>query len=129
MPAKTITFFRYVLAFVWIYAGLVPKFVRTPADEQLALEALISAQNVQQPFMMFLGGLEIVVGVLLFIFYRSRALLLFAMALCVVSIPMMAYVAPSMLTNTFNPISTNLLLISVLLVLYHNAKNQTDNGQ
>ena len=124
MLAQTITFLRYVVAFVWIYAGLVPKFVRTPADEQLALEALISVQDAQQPFMMFLGGLEVSVGILLFVFYRSRALLLFAMTLCLVSIPTMAFVAPSMLTETFNPISTNLLLIAVMMVLYQDARNQ-----
>lgn len=63
---------RYVIAFIWMYQGIVPKLLGPHADE-LRMNMSLGLTEAQAHMLSYVGGgLEIGLGLLVLIFYRSR---------------------------------------------------------
>lgn len=107
---------RVTVAFVWIYHGLVPKLLG-PHHDELYLATIHGVHDdYLVPLLKVSGALEIVFGIVVLVFWRSRwpfvitVLALFALLVDV------AIVSPNYLWGAFNPVSLNLSVISLSVI-------------
>jgi hypothetical protein len=107
---------RVSVAFVWLYQGAVPKLIHTQADELAMLQqAGISAANA--PFVLqVVGWVEVVFGLLMLCIFRQRWHFLLTMILMSFATIGVAINSPRFLWEAFNPVSLNLLMISLAFV-------------
>lgn len=63
---------RYTIAFVWLYQGIVPKLLGVHPDE-LRMGMALGLNALQAHWLAYVGGaMEVVLGVLVVVFFRSR---------------------------------------------------------
>lgn len=63
---------RFSIAFIWIYQGLVPKWLGPHADE-LAMNMALGFDHSQAVAFAYIGGaIEVLLGVLVLIFHLQR---------------------------------------------------------
>ncbi len=117
-----IQFSRYVLGLSWVYQGFFPKlFAIAPLERQLTATMGFSPQ-VSDLITRAAGVGEILFGVLLIVLYKNKTVhRLNIMAL----IGLLLYVVvmmPSLLIEAFNPVTTNIPLIALSVVLLNAIK-------
>ncbi len=107
---------RWVLAFVWIYQGLVPKWLGPHADE-LAMNMALGFSLEQAKWVSYVGGsLEILIGLAVLSFYRHRwpyAISLLAISLLYIFVVIFA---PQFLISAFNATTVNLAIAALSLI-------------
>lgn len=102
---------RVGVAFAWIWHGLVPKILFRHPDEVLMLEDAGFPAEIQWPLALTAGGVEIVLGVCVLAFPRSRWPLMTTIVLMTVALAGVASTSPRYLTAAFNPVTLNVLLV------------------
>jgi len=109
---------RLAVAFIWLYHGIVPKLLYHHPDELLPLlqgglsnETALSVVNLA-------GVLEVILGLAMFIWWRSRGLFLLTIALMVFAFVTVALTAPTLLVAAFNPVSLNLSMSALSAIGY-----------
>lgn len=117
MDIPTIQTARYTLAFSWIYHGLFPKLI-TVAPLEKAMTATIGlSEQASYLLTKAAGASEIIFGVLIFVFYRNRKLIMVnAFALLALGV-FVAIQMPSLLIEAFNPVTTNATLLALSYIL------------
>ncbi len=117
MNIDTVQFARFVLGGSWIYHGLVPKLI-TVAPIERAMTATMGFDPDTSLLLTRLAGVsEVVLGILLLIFYRNSALIILNVVLLAALLLFVAVQIPSVLFEAFNPVTTNLSLIGLSCVL------------
>ncbi|SOC42665.1 DoxX-like family protein [Ureibacillus acetophenoni] len=101
----------FLVSFVWIYHGLIPKLIFKHPDEVFMLTNVVPlSYDVAYWIVMFAGISEIILGVL-FLLYRNKRVLF---RLQIIIFPLLTITAimadPSTLTQPFNPLTFNLSL-------------------
>ena len=117
MTINPIQVSRYILGLSWMYQGYFPKlFTIAPLEQQLT-GAMGFSLEVSNLITRVAGVGEIIFGLLLIIFYRDRVIhilnILALLGLLLYVILMM----PVLLVEAFNPVTTNLTLIGLSLIL------------
>jgi uncharacterized membrane protein YphA (DoxX/SURF4 family) len=113
--SPTLLISRVVLAFSWIYQGIVPKIVcRSPGELQL-LEPVFPVYQVACAFVTYMGYGEILFGILLLV-VRKGWVFLANVLLLVVLLAYVAVVEPDMFTLPFNPLTLNIALIGISVI-------------
>ena len=101
---------RAVLAFVFIYHGLVPKILWLSPTEA----ALAGAHGLYAPIISPIAGVgEILLGGALLLFKRTLVPVYAAIASLVVLLLDVAIMMPALLTEAFNPVTLNLAVIFI----------------
>jgi uncharacterized membrane protein YphA (DoxX/SURF4 family) len=114
---------RLVLAFSWIYQGVVPKIVcKSPGEIQL-LQPFIPVYQVACTYVNVIGIGEILFGLLLLV-VRKSWVFLFNVAVLVVLLAYVALIEPVMLTLPFNPFTLNIALIGLSLIAFLELEKQ-----
>ena len=113
---------RYTLGLSWIYHGLFPKLLHVAAIEKQLTATLGFSDDISFWITKLAGVSEIVIGLLLIIFYKSRSLILFNILALVGLCVFVAVQWPLLLFEAFNPVTTNFALIALSLVLYKDAR-------
>jgi uncharacterized membrane protein YphA (DoxX/SURF4 family) len=104
---------RLMVAFVWLYQGLVPKLLFSNPDESLMLaDAGWSAESIIAA-VRWAGIAEIAFGVLLIVAWRVRTLFAMTIALMLVAIAFVGVESPRYLSAAFNPITLNLAMVAL----------------
>ena len=107
---------RITVALVWLYHGLVPKWLGPDADELMMNQALGLSLEQAETLSYFAGAAEITFAAIILIYWRARwPLMLSALGL----IGLLGYVvlaAPQLLMGAFNPVTTNLPLVVLSIV-------------
>ena len=68
----TLSLCRFALAFIWIYQGIVPKWLG-PHDDELAMNQVLGASHEQAVWIAYGGGaLEVGLGLAILVWWRRR---------------------------------------------------------
>lgn len=111
---------RLIISFSWIYHGLVPKLIWIAPVEQEITASLGFSEEASVWVTRSAGLSEILFGIIFFLFYKNTVinqLNLFALT------GLLAFVAifnTHLLAEAFNPVTTNLPLIALSVVLILN---------
>jgi hypothetical protein len=100
---------RMAIAAIWMWHGLIPKMMFRSMDEQ----AMLAQAGVGLRFLPWIGGLEILIGLLILTAWHWRAVFAVNIALMVIALIAVAVNSPTYLTAAFNPVSLNLAVIAV----------------
>ena len=107
---------RLIVAFVWFYHGLVPKLInRNPDELKMLRDAGIASPELLK-VVSLLGYMEICLGLILVIFWKSRWPLWFTITAMFLATLGVAITSPIYLTGAFNPLTLNLTVAALALV-------------
>jgi uncharacterized membrane protein YphA (DoxX/SURF4 family) len=104
---------RLVVAFVWIYHGLVPKLLSPNPDEAAMLRAAGIGPEHLRVVLQAVGLAEIVFGLGLLAAWRARSLFIVTCLLMIFGLLMVAMKSPEYLTAAFNPVTLNVTMIAL----------------
>lgn len=116
----TLALCRYSLAFIWIYQGLVPKWLGGPHPDELAMSFAIGATRDQAVLIARAGGtLEILLGIALLLWPRQRRLY-GASLLAILGLHLaLTLVAPGFLVSAFNGMTMHVAIAALSLIAWH----------
>jgi len=104
---------RIALAATWIYQGLVPKLLFPDTGELEILRASGAFPGREEAVLRAVGAGEIVLGLALLVFHRSRACLWIMIAVLIVLLAGAVKSQPALLVAPFNPTSLTLAMIGI----------------
>ncbi len=107
---------RVILAFVFIYQGIVPKLIYRNPDELLMLVNSGVAKDALPTLLALIGWGETIFGLFLIFRWHARWPFLFTMFLMAAATLNVAQFSPSYLVAAFNPITLNLLVVAFAIV-------------
>jgi uncharacterized membrane protein YphA (DoxX/SURF4 family) len=109
---------RAVVAFIWIYHGLVTKIIVRDPDELALLAASGVSAAHRVPVLLVVGALELLFGLLVLGLWRARwPLLLSALAMVGATLGV-AVTAPHYLTTAFNAVTFNCAVAALSLIAF-----------
>ena len=113
---------RWLIGLSWIYHGIFPKLLQVAPLEK-AMTATIGLSSDHSWLLTKAAGVgEVIFGVVLIIWYQNRALIwLSILGLCGLLMFVMVMM-PVVLLEAFNPVTTNLPLIGLSLILLNQLK-------
>ncbi len=113
---------RFTIGFSWLYHGIFPKLIHIAPIEK-AMTASIGL-NEQTAYLLTksAGVAEVIFGVLFIVLYRSRFIVLANIAALVALLIFVAVRQPHFLIEAFNPVTTNMSLIALSVILLDNVK-------
>nr|WP_026016818.1 DoxX-like family protein [Catenovulum agarivorans] len=115
---------RYLVSFSWIYHGLFPKLIHIAPLEQLMTASLGFSTELSYYITKAVGVSELLFGIILFIFYRNRTIVLLNIVALVGLLLFVAVLQPQLLIEAFNPVTTNIPLIGLSWILLNEVKEQ-----
>ena len=114
---------RYIIGFSWLYHGIFPKLVHVAPLEK-ALTASIGFSEQTSYFITKAAGIgEVVFGIIFLIFYKNRNIVLLNITALSGLLLFVAVLQPQLLIEAFNPVTTNIPLIGLSLVLLNKSDN------
>lgn len=124
---RTMTYWLvcFLVAFVWLYQGIVPKLMFTHSEEVKMLSALIGSNDSSIFILKIVGFLEIIWGVmwLLPLPFQKRKLFILHIVMLIGLTIVAGVTNITSFTQPFNPITLNFLLIGLSIVGYMNSTN------
>ncbi|MFC3150731.1 DoxX-like family protein [Litoribrevibacter euphylliae] len=108
---------RFMVSFGWIYHGIFPKLIHVAPMEQLMTASFGFSEEISYWITKTAGVGEVIFGLLLFVFYTSRPLVIFNIAGLVGLLLFVALLQPQILIEAFNPVTTNLSMIAFSVIL------------
>lgn len=109
---------RLLLAFVWAYHGIVPKWLFPQNGERLMLEQTGLFPGREAAALYILGVVEVLIGLGLLRFGRSRQVLAVVSLVLVVLTGIVMITQPESLTAPMNPLTFNVALLGLVAVLW-----------
>jgi DoxX-like family len=104
---------RLVVAFVWIYHGLVPKLLFADRDEAtMLLAGGLAPEHLTTAFRV-IGLAEIAFGLVLLAAWRAGILFVLTIVLMIVALVAVALRTPDYLAAAFNPVTLNIAMITL----------------
>lgn len=122
MKINTLQLARYTLALSWIYHGLVPKLLHIAPIELAITASLGFNPEVSYWITKMAGVAEIGFGLAILMFYQYRALIWLNISALVGLLFYVAIFVPQFLFEAFNPVTTNISLVVLSLVLLEQLK-------
>ncbi|SFD51248.1 DoxX-like family protein [Pseudoalteromonas denitrificans] len=115
---------RFIISFSWLYHGIFPKLVHIAPLEK-AMTASIGLSNELSYLVTKSAGVgEVIFGVLFFIFYRNKTIILLNIIGLFGLLCFVAILQPQLLIEAFNPVTTNITLIGFSLILLVELKDE-----
>lgn len=110
---------RGAIAFIWLYHGLIPKLLY-PHEDELAMNMAAGFSRADALQLATFGGaLEIVMSVVVLVFWRQRWPLVLTLIAMVGLLAFVALMKPVLLGAAFNPVSTNVAVAALAIVSLH----------
>ncbi len=113
---------RYTLGLSWIYQGLFPKLLTVAPLERALTATMGFSDNISLLITRAAGVSEIVFGIALIVFYKNRVLPILSIVALLFLFAFVALQLPSLLSEAFNPVTTNFSLIALSYVLLVNSR-------
>lgn len=117
MNASAVHFSRYVLGFCWIYQGFFPKLFVVAPLEKVLTAAMGFSPSISNLITRSAGVGEIIFGVLLIVFYTNKVIHSLNIAALLGLLIYVAIMVPALLVEAFNPVTTNLTMIALSVVI------------
>ena len=114
---------RLVVAFVWVYHGLVPKLLFRQRDEVAMLMAVGVEVNHAVSILTLIGWGEIAFGLLFLLVWRRRRLFLVNTIFMLGALILVALNSPQYLVAAFNPVSLNSAMIALSIIGFISGKD------
>jgi hypothetical protein len=108
---------RYIIAFSWLYHGIFPKLVHIAPLEKVITASFGLSNEVSYLVTKSAGIGEVIFGIVFFIFYRNHIVVLVNIISLCGLLGFVAIFQPQLLVEAFNPVTTNIALIALSLVL------------
>jgi uncharacterized membrane protein len=118
---------RFTIAFVWMYQGIVPKLLQ-PHHDELAMNMSLGMNEASAILGAYVGGgLEILLGILVLVFYKQVWPFLVTIIAMLGLFIFTAIYAPLFMIAAFNSTTINLTVIalSVIALMCLNHKSKT----
>lgn len=109
---------RYIISFSWLYHGIFPKLVHVAPLEKIITASLGLSNELSYLVTKSAGIGEVIFGVVFFIFYRNKTIVLVNIIGLSGLLCFVAFFQPQLLIEAFNPVTTNIALIALSLVLF-----------
>jgi uncharacterized membrane protein YphA (DoxX/SURF4 family) len=107
---------RLMVAFIWIYQGLVPKLLfGNPDESAMMADAGWTAESIHTA-VRWAGIAEIAFGVLLIAAWRVRSLFALTVVLMLVALIFVGMESPRYLSAAFNPMTLNLSMVALSVI-------------
>ncbi|GAC19252.1 DoxX-like family protein [Paraglaciecola arctica] len=117
LTLSSIQIARFIISFSWLYHGIFPKLIHIAPLEK-AMTASIGLSSELSYWVTKSAGVgEVIFGVLFFILYRSKAIILLNIIGLTGLLGFVAVLQPLILIEAFNPVTTNIALIGFSLIL------------
>ena len=108
---------RFIISFSWLYHGIFPKLMHIAPLEKV-MTASLGLSNELSYFVTKSAGVgEVIFGLLFFVLYRSKTIILLNIAGLTGLLCFVAVLQPHILIEAFNPVTTNIALIGFSLIL------------
>jgi hypothetical protein len=104
---------RGTVAFVWLYHGLFPKLLGPDATELAMDMAMGVGPEAARTIAYTAGGVEILIGLSVLLFWRQRWPLWLTLVLMPGLLGFVALVMPGLLTAAFNPVTVNACVMAL----------------
>ena len=113
---STLSLCRFSLAFIWIYQGLVPKWLG-PHEDELAMNMALGFDAAQAVWVSYIGGtLEVLLGLAILGFHRHRwPYWASAITITLLFVFTLIYM-PQLLLAAFNPTTVNLAMAALSII-------------
>ncbi|MCL1045080.1 DoxX-like family protein [Shewanella electrodiphila] len=118
---------RYIVSFSWFYHGIFPKLIHIAPLEQLMTASIGFSDDVSYHITKSAGIIEVIFGIILFVFYRSKLIVLLNIYALIGLLLFVAVIQPQLLIEAFNPITTNIPIIGLSLILLNNLKQSSQS--
>lgn len=118
---------RFIVSFSWIYHGIFPKLIQIAPLERLMTASLGFSNEISDLITQAAGIGEVLFGIIFFIFYRSTLILVLNIVGLISLLLFVAILQPQLLIEAFNPVTTNIPIIGLSLILFNNLK-QANRG-
>ncbi len=112
----TLSLCRFALAFIWIYQGIVPKWLGRH-DDELAMNQVLGASHEQAVWIAYGGGaLEVGLGLAILVWWRRRwPYQLSALGIGLLSV-FVLWLAPQFLLAAFNAATVNAAILALSMI-------------
>lgn len=117
---------RYMISFSWLYHGFFPKLFHVAPLEKIMTANFGFAEDISLRITQTAGVAEILFGIVFFIFYQVRAVVLLNIMTLTGLLLFVAVLQPDLLIEAFNPVTTNLPLIALSIVLLQQQANSNN---
>ena len=107
---------RFSIAFIWLYQGIVPKLLGPHADE-LRMNMALGLNEAQAHLLSYVGGgMEVVLGLMVWVFYRQRWPYVITIAALFGLFAFTLFVVPAFTVSAFNSTTVNLAVCSLAVI-------------
>ncbi|WP_448163030.1 DoxX-like family protein [Bacillus mobilis] len=122
---RTMTYWLvcFLIAFVWMYQGIVPKLVFTHSEEVKMLSVMIGSTEHSIFVLKIIGLLEIIFGVIWLLPFQKRKVFIVHIFMLIALTIAAGFTNIVSFTEPFNPITLNVLLMGLSIVGYINSTN------
>ena len=118
---------RYIISFSWLYHGIFPKLIHIAPLEKLMTASLGLSNELSYLVTKSAGVGEVIFGVLFFLFYRNKAVVLLNIIGLSGLLIFVVVLQPQLLIEAFNPVTTNIALIGFSVILLLELKHEIRN--
>ncbi len=126
---STIQVARYMIGLSWIYHGLFPKLLHIAPIEQAMSSSIGLSETFTYLLIKSAGVAEIIFGLIIIVFYRVKYLILLNISALAALLLFVVVQMPHYLIEAFNPVTTNLSLIALSIILLQQLKYKSDSNQ
>ncbi|KGJ96914.1 DoxX-like family protein [Colwellia psychrerythraea] len=120
---------RFIISFSWLYHGIFPKLIHIAPLEKLMTASLGLSNELSYLLTKSAGVGEVIFGLAFFILYRNKAIVLLNIIGLTGLLAFVALMQPQLLIEAFNPVTTNIGLIGISLILLLELKNEIKKGK
>lgn len=110
------TLSRLALAFIWLWHGLVPKLIVRHPDEFTPLTNVGMDRETAETLVTLAGWGEITFGLLILLLWKARWPLWVSIVVMIGLLISVLFTAPELALGAFNPVTLNVLVITVALI-------------
>lgn len=115
---------RYIISFSWLYHGIFPKLIHIAPLEKLMTASIGLSSDLSYLITKSAGVGEVVFGILFFILYRNKGIILINIAGLIGLLAFVALMQPQVLIEAFNPVTTNMALIGFSFILLNEVQKE-----
>ncbi|WP_462151069.1 DoxX-like family protein [Pseudoalteromonas xiamenensis] len=116
---------RFIVSFSWLYHGIFPKLIHVAPLEKLMTSSIGFSEDISYFITKSAGVGEVLFGVVLFIFYYYKPLIILNIIGLGFLLMFVAVLQPQLLVEAFNPVTTNIPIIGLSFVLLSNTKQSS----
>ncbi|MFU2512237.1 DoxX-like family protein [Pseudoalteromonas sp. ASV78] len=120
---------RYIISFSWLYHGILPKLIHIAPLEKLMTASLGLSESMSYLITKSAGVGEVIFAILLFVYYQSKVIIVLNIMALIGLLLFVVALQPQLLIEAFNPVTTNLPIIGLSLVLLNSLKAQPENNR